>query len=276
MSRINVADVEPVVASLKAMNDRYPTSGKNGTKVGPIIRNGSHWSCVGEDHDDFGIVKQASIGTSKMDHGMESNDGQKMEREWNQVFEMLERAEVSDFVVKYNLTFGRAPSGPLAGSTATPNLTNYTGSVRSALSKSSFKNNTKSYYRPSESCESESWNYDTKFKDKIRNETKDCQSEMEKSRAWESSSRCNNNALLCSRSLKNNTQSYNSSLQSCKVKEQSYVNGSKIMISQKSKLSIQKWKSIELRSRASGLITALRAYVRLKTTSNHFISRIVL
>ena len=70
--------MEPVVASLTFMNDRTPTSGKNGTRVGKAIRNGSHLSCVGMDQDDFGIVKQASIGTSAMDHGMESNDGQEM------------------------------------------------------------------------------------------------------------------------------------------------------------------------------------------------------
>ena len=93
MSRINVADVEPVVASLTFMNDCTPTSGKNVTKVGQRIRNGSHLSCVGMDQDDFGIVKQASIGTSKMDHGMESNYGQEMDQEWYQMFEMMERAE---------------------------------------------------------------------------------------------------------------------------------------------------------------------------------------
>ena len=75
MSRINVVNVEPVVTSSKAMNDRTPTSGRNGTKVGLIIRNENHGSCVGMDQDDFGIVKQASIGTSKVDQGMESNDG---------------------------------------------------------------------------------------------------------------------------------------------------------------------------------------------------------
>ena len=86
MSRIDVANVEPEVASSKAMNDRTPTSGENGTRVGKAIRNGSHGSCVGMGQDDFGIVKQASIGTSKMDHGMESNDGWQMDDEWNQVF----------------------------------------------------------------------------------------------------------------------------------------------------------------------------------------------
>ena len=50
-ARTSAAEVEPVVASLKAMNDRTPTSGRNGTKVGKRIRNGSHWSCVGMDQD---------------------------------------------------------------------------------------------------------------------------------------------------------------------------------------------------------------------------------
>ena len=81
MSRINVANVEPVVASLKAMNDRIPTSSKDEIKVGQRIRNGSHWSCIGMDEDDFGVVKQASVGTSKMDCGMKSTDGQKMDQE---------------------------------------------------------------------------------------------------------------------------------------------------------------------------------------------------
>ena len=62
-------------------------------------------------------MKQASIGTSKMNRGMELNDGLKMDQEWNQLFEMMERDEVSDFVVKPSLKFARAPPGPLAGST---------------------------------------------------------------------------------------------------------------------------------------------------------------
>ena len=74
-ARSNVADVEPVVASLTLMHDRTPTSGRNGPKVGKAIRNGTHWSCVGMDQDGLGFVKQASIGASAMDNGMESNDG---------------------------------------------------------------------------------------------------------------------------------------------------------------------------------------------------------
>ena len=147
MSRINVDNVQPGVARLKAMNDRYPTSGKDGTRVGQAIRNGGNWSCVGEEQDDFGVVKQASIGTSKMDHGMESNDGQKMDQEWNQVFEMLKRAEVSDFVVKSCLKFERAPSGLLAGSTATPNLLYKSETTNCPLYSPEFRsltNNTKS------------------------------------------------------------------------------------------------------------------------------------
>ena len=95
-ARSNVADVEPVVARLTLMNDRTPTSGKYLTKVGQRIRNGGNASCVGMDQDGLDVVKQASIGASAMDHGMESNDGQAMDQEWNQVFEMMERAEVSD------------------------------------------------------------------------------------------------------------------------------------------------------------------------------------
>ena len=67
MSRIGVVNVEPKVASSKAMNDCTPTSGRNGTKVGQRIRNGNHGSCVGMDQDDFGFVKQASIGAPTMD-----------------------------------------------------------------------------------------------------------------------------------------------------------------------------------------------------------------
>ena len=94
MSRINVADAEPVVASLKAMNDRTPTSGKNGTRVGKAIRNESYLSCIGMDQDEFGIVNQASINASKMDHGMESNDGWKMDDEWNHVFKMTDNVRL--------------------------------------------------------------------------------------------------------------------------------------------------------------------------------------
>ena len=62
MSKIDGVNAEPVVASLKTMNYRTSTSGRDVTKVG--------------------VVNQASIGTSKMDHGMESNDGQMMDQEW--------------------------------------------------------------------------------------------------------------------------------------------------------------------------------------------------
>ena len=76
-ARSNVVDVEPVVARLTLMHDRTLTSGENKTRVGKAIRNGTHWSCVGMDQDGLGVVKQASIGTSAMDQGMESNDGQR-------------------------------------------------------------------------------------------------------------------------------------------------------------------------------------------------------
>ena len=79
--------------------------------------------------DDFGIVKQASIGTSAMDQGMESNDGQMMDQEWNQVFEMMERAEVSDFVINSSLKFDHAPRG-FGRSRSPPNLINQSETVR--------------------------------------------------------------------------------------------------------------------------------------------------
>ena len=147
MSRIDVASVKPEVASSKAMNDRALASSKNETRVGPYIRNGSHWSCVGMDQDGFGIVNQASIGTSEMDQSMESNDGQKMDLEWYQMFEMMERAELSDFVVNSSLKFERAPSGPLVRSRATPNLINQSETVRNCSTSClhPFKDNTQSY-----------------------------------------------------------------------------------------------------------------------------------
>ena len=74
-ARSNVVDVEPVVASLTLMNDRTPTSGKYLTRLGQRIRNGGNAGCVGMDQVGLGFVKQASIGASKMDKGMESNDG---------------------------------------------------------------------------------------------------------------------------------------------------------------------------------------------------------
>ena len=119
--------------------------------------------------DDFGIVKQASIGTSEMDQGMESNDGQMMDQEWNQMFEMMERAEVSDFVVNSSLKFESTPSGGLARSRATPNLINQSETVRnhSTLCSRPFKDTTKSDYRQSRNCESESLNQDTKYKIKV-------------------------------------------------------------------------------------------------------------
>ena len=170
---------------------------------------------------------EASVGTSKMDHGMESNDGrQKMDQGWNQVFEMLERAELSGFVVESNFKYEHAPSGPLAGSTAPPNLinlSNHTGSVRSALCERPLKVATKSYHCQSESCESVSHDHETRVKYKNRNETKVYSLEKEKSRAWTSSFHCVNNAHLCNCLFKDNTQSCNYLSQSCKAKEQSHV-----------------------------------------------------
>ena len=63
------------------------------------------------DQDGLGAVKQANIGTSAMDQGMESNDGQVMDQEWSQVFEMMEQAEVSDFVVNFSLKSNHALRG---------------------------------------------------------------------------------------------------------------------------------------------------------------------
>ena len=168
-AQLNVADVEPVVASLTFMNDRTPTSGKSVTKVGQRIRNGSHLSCVGMDQDDLGYVKQASIGASKMDHGMESNDGWQMDDDWNQVFKMMDNVRFASQVSKarraleplpgspQNLTnqsetvrkYDSAPSGRLAGSTATPNFINQSETVRNhitILCSRALKLPTKSFY----------------------------------------------------------------------------------------------------------------------------------
>ena len=137
-----------------------------------------------------------------------------MDQEWNQVLAMVEQVElarnVSDFVVKPSLKIERAPSGKSAGSTAPPNLTkhpNHTGSVRSALCERPFKVATKSYHCQSESKKSVKHNYETRVKDKSRNETKDYDSETEKSRAQELGFG-NNYSTLCSRALKLNTQSF--------------------------------------------------------------------
>ena len=168
MSRINVANVEPVVASLKPMNDRAPTSSRNETKVGLINRNGRHGSCAGMDRDDFGIVKQASIGTSAMDHGMESNDGWQMDDEWNQVFKMMDNVRFATQIDKARCAYEPLPgstpnfinqsetvrnyesssSGGLAGSTATPNFINQSETARNhgALRPGVLKLPTKSFY----------------------------------------------------------------------------------------------------------------------------------
>ena len=123
MSRIDGANVKPEVASLKTMNDRTLTSGGNGTKVGQRIRNGNHGSCVGMDQDDFGIVKQASIGTSAKDHGMESNDGWQMDDDWNQVFKMMNSVRFASQLDK-----ARCALEPLPGSP--PNFINQSETVR--------------------------------------------------------------------------------------------------------------------------------------------------
>ena len=119
--------------------------------------------------DDFGIVKQASIGTSKMDHGMESNDGWQMDDEWNQVFKMMDNVRFASQLDKAHRAFEplpgstpnlinqsetvrsyeSAPSGRLAGSTATPNFINQSETVRnySTLCFRPLKDTSKSYCR---------------------------------------------------------------------------------------------------------------------------------
>ena len=286
------------------MNDCTLTSSENGTKVGQRTRNGSHWNCVGKDQDDFGSVEQASIGTSKMGGSMESNDGPEMNQEWNQVFAMMERVEVSDFVVK--------------------------PSLEAHLCNRPIKGATQSYYHSPKSHESRKSNHVSNVgthNHLKRNEVSD----FDIKPSFE--------ALLCNRSFKANTQSFYPSNRFMKHASESYSQSEKkvhdskrkraklgiqdfnvstthicaivcskttpnlviirhevvkqkirithmvsnIMISQKSKLIIQEWKSIELESRASGLTTALRAVViirlritpiRLRITPNHFISRI--
>ena len=122
-ARSNVADVEPEVARLTLMHDRTPTSGRNGTRVGKAIRNGSHWSCVGMDQDGLGVVKQASIGASKMDHGMESNDGWQMDDDWNQVFKMMDNVRFASQLGKAHCALEPLPGSP-------PKLTNQSETVR--------------------------------------------------------------------------------------------------------------------------------------------------
>ena len=142
------------------------------------------------------------------------------------MFEMLERAEVNDFVVESNFKYERAPSGPLARSRATSNLINQSETVRN-YSTSCFrplKDTTKSYYRQLESCESESWNTDTKCKDKSQNETSVYDSEREKSRAHELGFG-NYHSTSCLHPFKDNTQSYNHLSQSSQVKSLSHVKG---------------------------------------------------
>ena len=146
-ARSNVVNVEPEVARLTLMNDRTPTNVEHSTKLGQRIPNGSHSSCVGMDQDGLGVVKQASIGASAMDHGMESNDGQVMDQEWNQAFAMVEQVEVSDFVVKPSLKFNYALRGSECKNSP-PNHTNQSETVRncgSALHPRPSKVNTKLY-----------------------------------------------------------------------------------------------------------------------------------
>ena len=85
------------------MYDHELTSEKIWVKVRQYIRNGNELNCVGEEQNDFDCVEQANIGTSKMDHGMESNDGQEMDQGWNQVFAMMEQVSLSNQVSEFGL-----------------------------------------------------------------------------------------------------------------------------------------------------------------------------
>lgn len=102
---------------------------------------------------------------------MESNDMWKMEEEWNQVFVMMEQAELSDFVINSSLKFERIPLGPLVRTP--PNLINHfetKGGTPSVNKHRSFKNTTKSYHCLSKSCESGNRNYgdETESNDRIK------------------------------------------------------------------------------------------------------------
>ena len=137
-----------------------------------------------------------------------------------------------------------------------------------------FKDTTQSYYHSSESCKSESWNHVAKLKSKDQDETKVYDPETEKSRAWDSGFVCVN-STLCNRVQSSSTPNL-TIIQYKAVNHRVMKKVSKIVISLKTKLIIREWNDMELRSFASGTITALRAYVRSRTTRNHFISRIVL
>ena len=153
------------------------------------------------DQDDFGFVKQASIGTSKMDQGMESNDGQMMDQEWNQMFEMLERAELSDFVVNSSLKFNHALRS-FGRSRSPPNLINQSETVRnhSTLCSQALKLNTKSFYPSSNHMKHVNENHS-------QSEKKVYKSGFEESLAQELGFG-NNYSTSCSRPLKINTKSF--------------------------------------------------------------------
>ena len=189
------------------MHDHELTASETRTKVVPFIRNGERSNCVGEDQHDFGGVEQANIGTSKMDNGIHSNDGQEMDQEWNQVFAMMEQVElarnVNDFVVKPSLK--RIPPGKLVCSKTPPNLTNQseTETVRITMCNCLLKDTTKSYNHSSKSCANSTKNYN-------QSERKVYRSETEKSRAQDLSFGCIDSMLL-----KNITQSYYRLSESC-------------------------------------------------------------
>ena len=165
-----------------------------------------------------------------MDQSMESNDGQEMDQEWNQMFEMMERAEVSDFVVNANFKCESAPSGRLprsrgtpnlinqfetvrkyesassdrlGGSTATPNLINQSETVRNCgttLGPRAFKHDTKSFY-PSDNHMKHTGESHNQTEKKVYN------SGFEESRAQESGFGVNR-VVSCFRPSKDNTQSF--------------------------------------------------------------------
>ena len=217
MLRIDVANVEPEVARSKAMNDRAPTSSRNETKVGQRIRNGSHGSCVGKGQDDFGIVKQASIGTSAVDQGMESNGGQEMDQEWYQMFEMMERAEVSDFVVKPSLKFNHTLRG-FDRSKSPPNFIHQSETVRdygTTLGLRAFKLHTKPFYQSNNHMSHINENQISKMETKslmYENNQKNHNVESNFTRGTSRSETCNGplgtTSCECNRAFKHTTKSY--------------------------------------------------------------------
>ena len=156
------------------------------------------------DQDGLDAVKQANIGASKMDNDMELNDGWQMDDDWNQFFKMMDNVRFASQLDKAHCALEPLPGSP-------PNHINQSETVRKSEPASS-ERLVRSSTTPNHINQSLYLSHNRMERiNKRHNETGKTvrNSEMEKSRAWNSSFG-GIDSTLCTfnRPFKDNTQSF--------------------------------------------------------------------